>query len=183
MNLTLRRQSVVRGLRRDGCMGAIGRPARSLATKCQTNLVFPAGSAGFASAACGAPRKPDRPRDYCPVLGDRRSLAPYCRVLPVRSIAGYCRSRPWRSLAASGVLPYRARTSCSDCLDCLRPSERRSVSQAWSRCCSGGMQGWSDWSGADAKLASQVRGGLPNSCAGETVPILAPNAFGEVSAR
>ena len=140
-NLTLRRQSGVRGLRRDGCMGAIGRPARSLATKCQTNLVFPAGSAGFASAACGAPRKPDRPRDYCPVLGDRRSLAPYCRVLPVRSIAGYCRSRPWRSLAASGVLPYRARTSCSDCLDCLRPSERRSVSQAWSRCCSGGLQG------------------------------------------
>jgi hypothetical protein len=24
------------------------------------------------------------------VLGDRRSLAPYCCVLPVRSIAGYC---------------------------------------------------------------------------------------------
>jgi len=24
------------------------------------------------------------------VLGDRRSLAPYCGVLPVRSIAGYC---------------------------------------------------------------------------------------------
>ena len=46
-NLTLRRQSVVRGLRRDGCMGAIGRPARSLAAKCQTNLVFPAGSASF----------------------------------------------------------------------------------------------------------------------------------------
>ena len=27
---------------------------------------------------------------YYGVLGDRRSLAPYCGVLPVRSIAGYC---------------------------------------------------------------------------------------------
>jgi hypothetical protein len=27
---------------------------------------------------------------YYGVLGDRRSLAPYCWVLPVRSIAGYC---------------------------------------------------------------------------------------------
>jgi hypothetical protein len=29
---------------------------------------------------------------YYGVLGDRRSLAPYCGVLPVRSIAGYCGS-------------------------------------------------------------------------------------------
>ena len=61
----------------------------------------------------------------------------------------------------SGIFPLRARTSCSACLGSLRPSERRSVSQAWSRCRSGGMQGWSDWSGAGAKLASQA-------CAGRT---------------
>ena len=46
-NLTLRRQSVVRGLRRDGCMGALGRTARSLTAKCQTNLVLPVRSAIF----------------------------------------------------------------------------------------------------------------------------------------
>jgi hypothetical protein len=34
------------------------------------------------------------------------------------------------------------------------------------------MQGWSDWSGAGAKLASQAGVRLPNSCAGGTVPIL-----------
>jgi len=37
MYLTLRRQSVGRGRRRDGNMGALGRPARSLAAKYQTN--------------------------------------------------------------------------------------------------------------------------------------------------
>ena len=46
-NLTLRRQSVVRGLRRDGCMGALGSTARSLAAKCQTNLVLSVRSATF----------------------------------------------------------------------------------------------------------------------------------------
>jgi len=38
--LSLRRQSEVQGLRRMGCVGAIGRPARSLAAKSQTNLVL-----------------------------------------------------------------------------------------------------------------------------------------------
>jgi len=135
-NLTLRRQSVVRGLRRDGCMGAIGSTARSLATKCQTNLVFPARSVSFASAACGAPRELDRPRDYCLASatgGASRRIAVSCpceasRAIALvrgdmRSIAPYCQSWPWRSLAASGVLLIRAHTSCSDCLASLRPSE------------------------------------------------------------
>ena len=55
--LTPRRQSEVRGLRRDGCMGALGRTARSLPPWCQTKFVFRVRSASFASAACGAPRK------------------------------------------------------------------------------------------------------------------------------
>jgi hypothetical protein len=38
--LTPRRQSVGRGLRRDGCMGALGRPARSLPPWCQTEFVL-----------------------------------------------------------------------------------------------------------------------------------------------
>jgi hypothetical protein len=37
---------------------------RSPATGSRTNLVLPAGSANFASAACGAPRKLDRSRAY-----------------------------------------------------------------------------------------------------------------------
>jgi hypothetical protein len=49
---------------------------------------------------------------YCGVLGDMRSIAP---ILPV--MVG-------RSLATIGVLLFRARTSCSDCLASLRPSER-----------------------------------------------------------
>jgi hypothetical protein len=36
------------------------------------------------------------------------------------------------------------------------------------------MQGWSDWSGAGAKLASQ------SSCVGETVPILGSASVGSV---
>ncbi len=63
-------------------------------------------------------------------LGDRRSLAPYCCVLPVRSIAGYF-LLAGRSLAA---FPFSgAHDLCPDCLACLRPSERMSGSQAWSQ--------------------------------------------------
>ena len=108
-NLTFRRQSVVRGLRRDGCMGAIGRPARSLAAKCQTNLVFPAGSASFgakphrrSSESWTVPaiiawlRRQAEPRAVLRclarakhrglllVLGDMRSIAP---ILPVPAVA------------------------------------------------------------------------------------------------
>jgi hypothetical protein len=49
--LTPRRQSVGRGLRRDGDMGALGRPARSLPPWCQTNLFFAVRPASFGSAA------------------------------------------------------------------------------------------------------------------------------------
>jgi hypothetical protein len=44
--LTPRRQSEVHGLRRDGCMGALGRPARNLTLRCQTNY-FPSGVGQF----------------------------------------------------------------------------------------------------------------------------------------
>jgi hypothetical protein len=46
--LTPRRQSVGRGLRRDGNVGALGRPARSLPPWCQTNLVLSVRAASFA---------------------------------------------------------------------------------------------------------------------------------------
>jgi hypothetical protein len=96
-NLTLRRQSVVRGLRRDGCMGAIGRPARSLAAKCQTNTLrwatvsevgHSSGRRNGAPAECSV-RKMAVLTAIADVLAGR-SLAAYCGVLPVRSIAGYC---------------------------------------------------------------------------------------------
>ena len=50
--LTPRRQGVGRGLRRDGCMGALGRPARSLPPWCQTNLDLSVSSA--VSVRCNA---------------------------------------------------------------------------------------------------------------------------------
>ena len=50
--LTPRRQSVGRGLRRDGNMGALGRPARSLPPWCQTNVVLTVSSA--VSVRCNA---------------------------------------------------------------------------------------------------------------------------------
>ena len=144
-----------------GTWAAIGRPARSLPARCQTNVVLPAGSASFASAACGAPRRLAVP---AVIAGPRRQAEPRAvlRCLTrakhrglllvladMRSIAAILLVLVGRSLATSGfLLSGRARTSCSDCLGSLRPSERRSVSQAWSRCCSGGLQGWSDWSGA-----------------------------------
>ena len=90
--LTPRRQSVGRGLRRDGNMGALGRPARSLPPWCQTNFVLPVSSA--VSVRCNAacemeavqkwpisrllprPAPGEASRCYCFVFGDRRSLAP-----------------------------------------------------------------------------------------------------------
>src|SRR5688572_22114078 len=53
-NLSLRRQSEARELRRGGCMGAINSSARSVAAKSQTNLVLSVRPASFTSAA---PRK------------------------------------------------------------------------------------------------------------------------------
>ena len=97
--LSLRRQSGGRGLRRDECMGAIGSTARSLATKSQTNLVVSVRSASFASAA---PRKLVALTAIADVLGDRRSLAPYCwclgRAKPRGHIAGLGRYAEHRGL-------------------------------------------------------------------------------------
>ena len=154
-------------------MGAIGSTARSLVARCRTELVLPVRPDSFAKvrAALASNRSESWPCSrLLPTSWPWRSLAAYCwsglARGDMRSIAPYCcvpGNR--RSLVPSGVFPLRARTSCSACLDSLRPSERRSVSQAWSRCRSGGMQGWSDWSGAGAKLASQA-------CAGRTGLIL-----------
>jgi hypothetical protein len=124
--LTPRRQSVGRGLRRDGNMGALGRPARSLPPWCQTNLVLPVSSAISVrrNAACEmeAVRKWPISRLLlmsCTgrslavlllVLGDRRSLAPYCCCLArEQRLAGYC-LLAGRSHAA--ILLFRARTIC-----------------------------------------------------------------------
>ena len=98
-------------------------------------FVFPAGSASFASAACGAPRKLDRHRDYCWCL----ARAKHRGLLLLSSATGEAsrriadalagRSRAailliladMRSIAASGIF---GRTAVFDGLGSLRPSER-----------------------------------------------------------
>ena len=117
-NLTLRRQSGVRGLRRDGCMGALGRPARSLAAKCQTNLVLSVRSATFPngeterqrSVAVGKwpcsrlllmswPGEASRP--YClssATGGASRRIAVSCPCEASRAIAGLGRYAEHRGL-------------------------------------------------------------------------------------
>ena len=96
-----------------GAWAAFGRPARSLATKCQTTLRWAtvsevghcSGRRNGAPAECSVRKMAVLTAiadvlagrslaAYYGVLGDRRSLAPYCGVLPVRSIAGYCWSWP-----------------------------------------------------------------------------------------
>ena len=90
---------------------ALGRTARSLPPWCQTNLVLPAGSGSFGSAAA--------------LFGKRPKAEPIPRLLPTsctgRSLAPYCCALAGRSLAASGIL--RARPTFFDCLAGLRPSE------------------------------------------------------------
>ena len=95
--LSLRRQSGGRGLRRDGCMGALGSTARSLATKSQTNVVFSVRSASFASAA---PRKLAVLTAIAVVLAGRSLAA----ILPVLA--------DMRSIAACVVLLWAHRCSC-----------------------------------------------------------------------
>jgi hypothetical protein len=109
--LTPRRQSVGRGLRRDGNMGALGRPARSLPPWCQTNLVLPVSSA--VSVRCNAACEMEAVQKWpisrlMPVSCTGRSLAvlllmswpdevarPYCRSWPICGA-----SRPLESLGA-----------------------------------------------------------------------------------
>jgi len=93
-----------------------------------------------------------------------RSLAAILLVLAdMRSIAASCFGLCPGSGDAPGTrrlgsLRYiGAPAGCFDGLDSLRPSKRRSRSQAWSKCFSCGMQGWNDWSGAAGKLTSPSR--------------------------
>ena len=136
--LTPRRQSVGRGLRRDGNMGALGRPARSLPPWCQTNLVLPVSSAVSVrrNAACEmeAVRKWPISR-LLPRLsatgGASRRNAVSCPCEASRAIADVLAGRSraailpvladMRSIAASGIF---GRTAVFDGLGSLRPSER-----------------------------------------------------------
>jgi hypothetical protein len=94
--LTPRRQSVGRGRRRDGCMGALGRPARSLPPWCQTNhlAVGPPSVSSAVSVRCNVACEMEAVQKWpisrlflasCPDevaratadrLGDRHSLTP-----------------------------------------------------------------------------------------------------------
>jgi hypothetical protein len=121
--LTLRRWSGTAGCAMKWQKGNRDRRPCSPTTECQTNLVLSVRSAIFPNGETERQRSvavgkwpcsrlmlcPGRakPRGLLLVLGDRRSLAPYCGVLPVRSIAGYCwswpicgASRPLESLGA-----------------------------------------------------------------------------------
>ena len=113
--LTPRRQSVGRGLRRDGCMGALGRPARSLPPWCQTNhlAVGPPSVSSAVSVRCNAacemeavqkwpisrllprPRRQAEPRAVMPMSWPDEVARPYCRSWPICEA-----SRPLESLGA-----------------------------------------------------------------------------------
>ena len=107
MYLTLRRQSVVRGLRRDGWHGRARQTRTQPGGEVSDQFGFISEVGHFSGRRNGAPAECSGRKmavltviadvlagrslaAYCCVLGDRRSLAPYCGVLPVRSIAGYC---------------------------------------------------------------------------------------------
>ena len=123
--LTPRRQSVGRGLRRDGNMGALGRPARSLPPWCQTNLVLPVSSA--VSVRCNVACEMEAVRKW-PISRllprPRRQAEP--RAVMLMSLAGRSRAAilpvlaDMRSIAASGIF---GRTAVFDGLGSLRPSE------------------------------------------------------------
>ena len=185
---------------RSGRMAGLGRPGqsetdrlRSLAAKCRTNLVLPAGSANFASAACGAPRKLDRPRDYCGhcrakprglLRCPRRQAEPRAvlRCLARAKHRGLLLVLVGRSLATIGVLLFRGRTTFSDCLASLRPSERsesarggadlfrRIAAAEWSGCEAGesvivrGRNRADTWRGEWAALASASVGSVKPGC-------------------
>ena len=135
--LTPRRQSVGRGLRRDGNMGALGRPARSLPPWCQTNLVLPVSSA--VSVRCNVacemkavqkwpisrllprPRRQAEPRAVMPMSCPCEASRAIAAVLAGRSRAAILPVlADMRSIAASG---FFGRTAVFDGLGSLRPSE------------------------------------------------------------
>ncbi len=101
--------------------------------------------------------------------GASRRIAVSCPCEASRAIAGLLVGR---SLATISVLLFRGRTTFSDCLASLRPSERsESAPPVRAAPAFGGSR---QRSGAGAKLASQ------SSCAGETVPILGSASVGSV---
>ena len=118
--LTPRRQSVGRGLRRDGNMGALGRPARSLPPWCQTNLDLPVSSA--VSVRCNAAYEMEAVQKW-PIS---RLLLPSCPCEASRAIAVVLAGRSlvailpvladMRSIAASGIF---GRTAVFDGLGSL----------------------------------------------------------------
>jgi len=189
--LTLRRQGVVRGLRRDGCMGALGRPARSLAAKCQTNFVLSVRSAILPggeterqrSVASGKwpcsrllpmswPGEASRPTTVSSATGGAsRRIAVSCPCEASRAIAGSCRAEPRDILL---VFPGCARSEAG--LASLRPSEHSETLRVGARRTGVHRSGLVQRSGAVCKAGESGQG------AGGTVPILAPNAFGEASA-
>ena len=113
---------------------------RSPATGSRTNLVFPAGSANFASAACGAPRKLDRPRDYCRRLARAK---PRGLMLVLADM---------RSIAASGILFFgRARVVLTVSAVCGRRNEARALRRRLRIAAA-------EWSGCKAGESVIVRG-------------------------
>ena len=106
--LTLRRQSEARALRRDGCMGALGSAAWSVAAKGQTNFgpVSEAGQFRKRSAAkAGRARTPAllilpwaRPmfRTVSPVCGRRNATLAICVVCGADRGSGVERAQSWR---------------------------------------------------------------------------------------
>ena len=125
-SLTPRRQSVGRGLRRDGNMGALGRPARSLPPWCQTDLDLSVSSVVSVRRNVACEMKAVRKWPISRLMPrPRRQAEP--RAVLLMSLAGRSRAAilpvlaDMRSIAASGIF---GRTAVFDGLGSLRPSER-----------------------------------------------------------
>jgi len=130
---------------------------RSPATGSRTNLVFKVRTASFAPAKAG------RAHGYCGRLARTKSRGLLRSSWPggaSRTIA------VWPDEVSRPFCISGAHDLCPDCLASLRPTERRSGSQAWSQCFlwrNAGLERL-EWSGCKA--------GESVACAGVTVPIL-----------
>ena len=122
-------------------MGAIGSTARSLAAKCQTNLVLSVRSAIFPNGETERQRSVAVGKWPCsrllpmswPGEASRPIACPRRQAEPRAVLRCLARAKhrglllvlaDMRSIAASGILFLRARTTFFDCLASLRPSER-----------------------------------------------------------
>jgi hypothetical protein len=156
-----------------GAWDALGRPARSLAAKCQTNTLrwatvsevgHSSGRRNGAPAECSVRKMAVLTVNaavlagrslaaYYGVLGDRRGLAPYCGVLPVRSIAGYYRS-PWSGEASRPLVSCfsgRARAVLTVSAVCGRRNEAKALRRRLRIAAA-------EWSGCKAGESVIVRG-------------------------